>query len=175
MAETQIATNPELVTLKIDGRNVSVPKGTNVLEAARGVGTNISYFCYHPGLSSPAVCRQCLVDVKGAPKLVPSCYTPVSENMEVATATPKVLDARAQMLEFTLLNHPVDCPICDKAGECTLQQQYHHWDHQHARTDVGKVHKGKMVDLGPTIVLDQERCILCTRCIRVCDEVAGQK
>jgi NADH-quinone oxidoreductase subunit G len=173
MAETQIATNPELVTLKIDGRNVSVPKGTNVLEAARGVGTNISYFCYHPGLSSPAVCRQCLVEVKGQPKLVPSCYTPVTEGMDVLTESEKVIVARQQMLEFTLVNHPVDCPICDKAGECTLQKMYHEWDGAHSRTDIEKRRKPKVVDLGPEIVLDAERCILCTRCVRVCDEVAG--
>jgi NADH-quinone oxidoreductase subunit G len=159
-------------TLKIDGQSVSVPKGTNLLEAARTIGIDISYFCYHPGLSSPAVCRQCLVEVKGQPKLVPSCYTPVAENMEVSTANEKVLAARAQMLEFTLVNHPVDCPICDKAGECTLQRLYHEWDAQGSRVDYDKVHKPKAVDLGPTIVLDAERCILCTRCIRVCDEVA---
>src|SRR5436309_10606815 len=160
------------VTLKIDGRDVTVPKGTNVLEAAATVGIPISYFCYHPGLSAPAVCRQCLVDVKGQPKLVPSCYTPVADNMEVQTATEKVLLARKQMLEFTLVNHPVDCPICDKAGECTLQKLYHEWDGAHSRIDYDKVHKPKVVDLGPNIVLDAERCILCTRCIRVCDEVA---
>jgi NADH-quinone oxidoreductase subunit G len=172
MAETQVARNPELVTLKIDGRNISVPKGTNVLEAARSAGTQISYFCYHPGLSSPAVCRQCLVEVKGQPKLVPSCYTPVAEGMDVLTESEKVIVARQQMLEFTLVNHPVDCPICDKAGECTLQKMYHEWDGAHSRTDVDKRRKPKVVDLGPEIVLDAERCILCTRCIRVCDEVA---
>jgi NADH-quinone oxidoreductase subunit G len=164
---------PEMVTLTIDGKSVTVPKGTNVLEAARQVGIDISYFCYHPGLSSPAVCRQCLVDVKGQPKLVPSCYTPVADKMEVISSSPKVLTARQQMLEFTLVNHPVDCPICDKAGECTLQKLYHEWDATASRVTLDKVHKPKRVDLGPTIVLDQERCILCTRCIRVCDEVAG--
>ena len=160
------------VTLKIDGQSVTVAKGTNVLEAARTIGVNISYFCYHPGLSSPAVCRQCLVEVKGQPKLVPSCYTPVAENMDVLTGSEKSLAARQQMLEFTLVNHPVDCPICDKAGECTLQKLYHEWDGAHSRVDYDKVHKPKVKDLGPTIVLDAERCILCTRCIRVCDEVA---
>lgn len=175
MSETNApAPHPELVTLKIDGRTVQVPKGTNVLEAARSVGTSISYFCYHPGLSSPAVCRQCLVEVKGQPKLVPSCYTPVAENMDVLTESEKVVTARAQMLEFTLVNHPVDCPICDKAGECTLQKMYQEWDGSPSRVDMGKVHKPKVVDLGPHIVLDAERCILCTRCIRVCDEVAGR-
>jgi NADH-quinone oxidoreductase subunit G len=162
----------ETVTLKIDGTPITVPKGTNVLEAARTAGVNISYFCYHPGLSAPAVCRQCLVEVKGQPKLVPSCYTPVAENMDVVTASERVLDARQQMLEFTLVNHPVDCPICDKAGECTLQKLYVEWDSAHSRVDYDKVHKPKIVDLGPEIVLDAERCILCTRCIRVCDEVA---
>jgi NADH-quinone oxidoreductase subunit G len=164
----------DLVTLKIDGRTVQVQKGTNVLEAARTVGTSISYFCYHPGLSSPAVCRQCLVEVKGQPKLVPSCYTPVAEGMDVLTESEKVVTARAQMLEFTLVNHPVDCPICDKAGECTLQKMYQEWDGSPSRVDTGKVHKPKVVDLGPHIVLDAERCILCTRCIRVCDEVAKE-
>src|SRR5262245_39259384 len=163
---------PQTITLKIDGRSVTVPKGTNVLEAARAPGIDISYFCYHPGLSAPAVCRQCLVEIKGQPKLAPSCYTPVADNMEVFTANEKVLLARRQMLEFTLVNHPVDCPICDKAGECTLQKLYFDWDSKASRVDVPKVRKPKVVDVGPNIVLDQERCILCTRCIRVCDEVA---
>ncbi len=94
--------------------------------------------------------------------------------MEVSTKSEKTLLARQQMLEFTLVNHPVDCPICDKAGECTLQKLYHEWDDAHSRTVDTKVHKPKQVDLGPQIVLDAERCILCTRCIRVCDEVAHQ-
>ncbi|MEO6953840.1 MAG: 2Fe-2S iron-sulfur cluster-binding protein [Polyangia bacterium] len=160
------------VTLKIDGKSVTVPKGTNVLEAAKVAGIEISYFCYHPGLSSPAVCRQCLVGVKGQPKLVPSCYTPVAPDMEVTTDSDQVLTARQQMLEFTLVNHPVDCPICDKSGECSLQKQFDDWDGGASRTDVPKREKPKHVDLGPTIVLDAERCILCTRCIRVCDEIA---
>src|SRR5258706_9284357 len=160
------------VTLKIDGQSVTVAKGTNVLEAARTIGVNISYFCYPPGLSSPAGCRQCLVEVKGQPKLVPSCYTPVADNQEVFTQSEKTLLARQQMLEFTLVNHPVDCPICDKAGECTLQRLYFDHDRAPSRVDVEKVHKPKVVDLGPTVVLDSERCILCSRCIRVCDEVA---
>src|SRR4051794_37052134 len=174
VATGHTAANPDLVTLKIDGQTVQAKKGTNVLEAAKAIDKSISYFCYHPGLSSPAVCRQCLVEVKGQPKLVPSCYTPVSEGMEVRTDTEKVVTARAQMLEFTLVNHPVDCPICDKAGECTLQKMYEEWDGSPSRVDTGKVHKPKVVDLGPHIVLDAERCILCTRCIRVCDEVAKE-
>src|SRR5438445_9809716 len=132
------AATPTL-TLKIDGRDVTVPKGTNVLEAAATAGIPISYFCYHPGLSSPAVCRQCLVEVAGQPKLVPSCYTPVADKMEVQTVSERVLIARRQMLEFTLINHPVDCPICDKAGECTLQKLYFDWDSKPSRIDLGKV------------------------------------
>src|SRR5437667_7017984 len=97
---------PAPVTLKIDGQTTTVPKGTNVLEAARTLGIDISYFCYHPGLSAPAVCRQCLVEVKGQPKLVPSCYTPAADNMEISTKSEKVQVARQQMLEFTLVNHP---------------------------------------------------------------------
>src|SRR5687768_12647197 len=118
----------ETVTVTIDGTARQFPKGTNLLEACNEVGCNVPFFCYHPGLSSPAVCRQCLVDVKGQPKPVPSCYTPVADKMEVTTNSPRVLDIRRQMLEFTLLNHPIDCPICDKAGECTLQKHYFDWD-----------------------------------------------
>lgn len=164
----------EMVTVVIDGKEHKFPKGSNLLEACRSVGADVPFFCYHKGLSSPAVCRQCLVDVKGAPKPVPSCYTPVADKMEVTTNSPKILDVRRQMLEFTLLNHPIDCPICDKAGECSLQKQYFDWDAKLARNEGIKVRKAKVVDLGKHIVLDQERCILCTRCIRVCDEVAKQ-
>jgi len=164
----------EAVNVTIDGKPHVFAKGTNLLEACNATGAEVPYFCYHPGLSSPAVCRQCLVDVKGQPKPVPSCYTMVADKMEVTTASPRVLDIRRQMLEFTLLNHPIDCPICDKAGECTLQKHYFDWDAKYARNDGIKIRKAKKVDLGTHIVLDQERCILCTRCIRVCDEVAKQ-
>jgi NADH-quinone oxidoreductase subunit G len=162
----------DLVTVVIDGQEHKFPKGANLLEACRSVGADVPFFCYHKGLSSPAVCRQCLVDVKGAPKPVPSCYTAVADKMEVTTNSPKILDVRRQMLEFTLLNHPIDCPICDKAGECSLQRHYFDWDGKLARNEGIKVRKAKLVDIGKYVVLDQERCILCTRCIRVCDEVA---
>jgi len=173
MAEEKgAAAPPEMVTVTIDGKQHQFPKGTVLLEACNQVGANVPFFCYHAGLSSPAVCRQCLVDIKGQPKPVPSCYTPVADKMEVMTASPRALDVRRQMLEFTLVNHPIDCPICDKAGECLLQKHYFDWDGKFARNDGIKVRKDKVVDIGPHIVLDQERCILCTRCIRVCDEVA---
>ncbi len=160
------------VTLTIDGKTVTVPKGTNVLEAARTLGIDISAFCYHPGLSIAACCRQCLVSIEKNPKLQPSCQNIAAEGMVVHTTDPQSTLARKQMLEFTLVNHPIDCPICDKAGECTLQKLYFEHDNADSRVDTPKVEKDKVVDLGPHIVLDQERCILCTRCIRVCDEVA---
>jgi NADH-quinone oxidoreductase subunit G len=163
---------PETVSVVIDGQGHKFPKGTNLLEACQSVGAKIPFFCYHPGLSAPAICRQCLVEIKGAPKPVPSCYTTVADKMEVSTNSPKVLDVRRQMLEFTLLNHPIDCPICDKAGECSLQRHYFDWDGKLARNEGDKVRKAKVVDIGKHIILDQERCILCSRCIRVCDEVA---
>ncbi|HSN27089.1 MAG TPA: 2Fe-2S iron-sulfur cluster-binding protein [Kofleriaceae bacterium] len=164
----------DTVTLTIDGTSVTVPKGTNVLEAARTLGLDISAFCYHPGLPVVAQCRQCLVSIEKNPKLQPSCQQVVAEGMVVHTTDPASTLARKQQLEFTLVNHPIDCPICDKAGECTLQRLYFDHDNADSRVDTPKVHKDKAVDLGPNIVLDQERCILCSRCIRTCDEVAGQ-
>jgi NADH-quinone oxidoreductase subunit G len=153
---------------------VTVKKGTNVLEAARTLGIDISAFCYHPGLPIVAQCRQCLVSVEKNPKLQPSCQQTCGDGMVVHTTDAQSTLARKQQLEFTLLNHPIDCPICDKAGECTLQRLYFQHDNADSRVDVPKVRKDKVVDLGPTIVLDQERCILCSRCIRTCDEVAGE-
>jgi NADH-quinone oxidoreductase subunit G len=164
---------PDLVQITVDGKVLKAKKGANLLEVMLAAGIEISYFCYHPGLSVVAVCRQCLVELKGNPKLVPACQTLVMPAMEVVSSSPRVLDARRQMLEFTLENHPIDCPICDKAGECILQRQYMDWDAKPSRLDHPKVHKGKRLDIGPRIVLDQERCILCTRCVRFCSEVVG--
>src|SRR5215471_6747959 len=163
----------ELVKVTIDDRTIEVPTGKNLLQSALDEGIDISYFCYHPGLSIAACCRQCLVEVAGNPKLQPSCQMVATAGLKVTSSSERVLLARQQMLEFTLVNHPVDCPICDKAGECSLQKMYFEWDAKPSRQVLTKIHKPKKVDLGPTIVLDQERCILCTRCIRVCDEVAG--
>jgi NADH-quinone oxidoreductase subunit G len=176
MPEAQAQTQPPAtVTLTIDGRPVTVPPGTPILAAAQKLGIDVPYFCWHPGLSVVAQCRQCLVEIVGQPRLQPACQVTCGEGMQVITGSQRVLQARQQMLEFTLLNHPVDCPICDKAGECLLQKLYLEWDHQPTRVDEGKVHKRKVVDVGPHIVLDEERCILCTRCIRVCREVAGRE
>jgi NADH-quinone oxidoreductase subunit G len=173
MPDAQVTAAPGLVSLTIDGHPVSVPPGTPILVAAQKANVDVPFFCWHPGLSVVAQCRQCLVEIVGQPKLQPACQLPVAEGMKVLTSSERVLVARQQMLEFTLLNHPVDCPVCDKAGECLLQRLYLQWDRQPARIDEPKVHKPKVVDVGPEIVLDDERCILCTRCIRVCREVAG--
>ena len=173
-ADTKPPTPEGMVSLTIDGHSVIVPKGTNVLEAARTLGNDISAFCYHPGLPVVAQCRQCLVSIEKNPKLQPSCQQTCGEGMVVRTTDAQSTLARKQQLEFTLVNHPIDCPICDKAGECTLQKLYFDHDNADSRVDVAKVHKNKVVDLGPTIVLDQERCILCSRCIRACDHTSGQ-
>ncbi|MBK8718527.1 MAG: (2Fe-2S)-binding protein [Deltaproteobacteria bacterium] len=161
------------VTMTIDGETVTVRKGTNVLEAAKLLGKDICHFCYHPGLSIAASCRQCLVEVEKNPKLQPSCQQIVGDGMVVHTQSEVVLEARRALLEFTLKNHPIDCPICDKAGECTLQRHYMDHDHQLTRVDVAKIRKPKHKDIGREIVLDAERCILCSRCIRFCEEIPG--
>ncbi len=173
-ATPAVAPAVDTVTLTIDGVEVTVDKGTNIIEAAKKAGNTISAFCYHPGLEVVAVCRQCLVSVEGAPKLTPACQGIASDGMVVHTTDEASSDARRQLLEYTLLNHPIDCPVCDKAGECTLQKHYVNQDNKASRLDVPKVRKPKRVDLGPHIVLDAERCIMCTRCIRVCDEVIGE-
>ncbi len=174
MTNSPTNTATETVTLTIDGQSITVPKGTNVLEAAKLLGIDISAFCYHPGLPVVAQCRQCLVSIEKSPKLQPSCQQVVGDGMIVHTTDPQSTLARKQQLEFTLVNHPIDCPICDKAGECTLQKLYFDHDNANSRVDTPKVRKAKAVDLGPHIVLDQERCILCSRCIRTCDHTSGQ-
>lgn len=163
----------DTVTLTIDGQEVTVAAGTNVLEAAETMGEDICHFCYHQGLSIAASCRQCLVEIEKMGKLQPSCQVAVREGMVVHTKSPAVLKARREMLEFTLKNHPIDCPICDKAGECKLQRHYMDHDHRLTRVDVPKIRKAKHKDIGREIVLDAERCILCSRCTRFCEEIPG--
>ena len=163
----------DLVRVVIDGREAQVPKGTTLLKAARQVGVEIPVFCFHDGLSVAANCRMCLVETNKAPKLLPACHATVMPDMEVKTQSPRVLEARKGVLQFILLNHPVDCPICDQAGECLLQDNYDAHSLAPSQHDFRKQHKAKAEDLGPHVVLDAERCILCTRCIRVCDEIAG--
>ena len=164
----------ELVEITIDGKKYEAPSGANLLEFMLHQGIDIPYFCYHPGMSVVAQCRQCLVEmVGGPPKLVPACQTFIREGLNVGNSSDRVLDARRQLLEFTLVNHPVDCPICDKAGECVLQSQYMSWDREESQVNHPKVHKPKRLDLGPRIVMDTERCILCTRCKRFMEQVVG--
>lgn len=160
-------------TLTINGREVTVPRGTSVIRAAAAVGVNIPHFCYHPALSAPANCRMCLVEIERARKLEPSCYAKVSDGMVVHTESPKVIAARKAVLEFILINHPVDCPICDQAGECKLQDYYMAYDAAPSRLSTPKVGKAKVHPIGPHVVYDGERCILCTRCVRFCDQITG--
>ncbi len=166
--------NPGFVTCTIDGKEVIAKPGTNMIEAAFRAGSDIPYYCYHPRLSIAANCRMCLVEVSTSPKLVPACQTPLVEGMTVHTNTGMVKDSQRSVLEFILLNHPVDCAICDQAGECKLQDYYARYDFMPSRLDGPKTLKNKRKVLGPTVVLDQERCILCTRCVRFMHEVAQE-
>ncbi len=162
------------VTLTIDGKSVTAAAGTNVLEAAKLVGIRVPNFCYHADLSWEGSCRMCLVGIEGRPKLVPSCCEEVREGMVVHFGRPDAEEARRRQLEFLLVNHPLDCPICDQAGECKLQDYYMEHGGYDSRMPRGlKVHKRKVVDLGDRIMLDKERCVLCSRCVRFCREVSG--
>src|SRR5262245_46773442 len=155
----------------IDGRQVEFQPGQTIIRAALAVGIEIPYYCWHPRLSVAANCRMCLVEVEKAPKLLPACEAVCREGMVVQTKSQKVLEARSSVMEFLLINHPIDCPICDQAGECKLQDYYMKHDKSGTRFDETKVPKKKAVTLGPTVVLDEERCINCTRCVRFMSEV----
>jgi NADH-quinone oxidoreductase subunit G len=155
-----------LVTLSIDGVEVRVPKGTLLVEAAKTIHTDIPVYCYHEKLGPAGLCRICLVEIEGMPKLQIACNTEVADGMKVHTRNARVDDGRRAILEFFLLNHPLDCPICDKGGECDLQDYAMAWGQGASRMLEPKMPKPKAVDLGPTIVLDEERCIVCQRCVR---------
>jgi len=159
-------------TLEIDGQTITVEDGLNLIEAAERLDIEIPHYCYHPGLTIAGNCRMCLVEIEKSPKLQIACNTRVAEGMVVRTQSERVKQVRAAVLEFLLINHPIDCPICDQAGECKLQDYYMDYDRQESRFALeDKVHKEKALDIGPLIMLDQERCILCTRCVRFLDEV----
>ncbi len=162
----------ENVALTIDGQNVQVPKGTMILEAAKTVGIRIPHYCYHPGLSVVGSCRMCLVEIEKIPKLQPSCATPVAEGMIVRTQTQEALRNRRYVLEFLLSNHPLDCPVCDQAGECELQNYYMEHGLYDPRFNEDKTKRRKAHPIGPYVILDQERCILCTRCVRFTREIS---
>jgi NADH-quinone oxidoreductase subunit G len=170
--ETQTQTIP-MVTLSIDGREVQVPKGTNVIEAARKLGIDIPYLCYHHQLTSFGGCRLCLVEVEKVPKLLAACNTTVADGMVVRTTGRKVKEQREGTLEFILLNHPLDCPVCDKGGECELQDRVYEHSNALSRLTEPKVHI-EDYDLGPLIVRNQDRCIICKRCIKVMEEIVGE-
>jgi NADH-quinone oxidoreductase subunit G len=171
----EAAPQEDLVTIVIDGRTVSVPKGMNLIEAAKLAGIEIPFYCYHPHLSIAGNCRMCQVAIKGQPKLNIACNTGAQEGMEVSThlSSKEVEDAQAATLEFILINHPLDCTVCDQAGHCKLQDYHYDYNARPSRFLENKEHKVKAQPLGPTVMLDGERCIMCTRCIRFCDEVTG--
>jgi NADH-quinone oxidoreductase subunit G len=158
----------------VDGKELVAKPGENMVDAVKKVGSDIPYYCYHPRLSIAANCRMCLVEVSNSAKLVPACQTPLAEGMVIQTNNARVQESQRAVLEMILLNHPVDCSICDQAGECKLQDYYQLHDHRSSRLEGEKVLRAKRKVLGPTVVLDQERCIQCTRCVRFMAEVAKE-
>ncbi len=162
-----------MVKVTIDGREMEFPEGTSLFDACRDArGEALPHFCYHPDLPVAGVCRLCQVEVEGMPKLTIACNTTVREGMVVHTRNERVKNAAKQILELHLINHPVDCPICDQAGECGLQDQYMNYGLYESEVEKGdKVHKDKAQVIGPHVILDKERCVLCSRCVRFCDEV----
>ncbi|MBI5381304.1 MAG: (2Fe-2S)-binding protein [Opitutae bacterium] len=185
----------DLITVTIDGREIAVPKGTNMIEAARLLGIDIPHYCYHPKLSVAGNCRMCLVEmgmlafdpatkqpvmdpasgkqkVNWMPKPVIACFTNAAPGLHIRTNTPLVRECREGVMEFLLINHPLDCPICDQAGECKLQEQATAYGRGYSRFIEQKNVKPKRTLLGPRVMLDDERCVLCSRCIRFSKEVA---
>ena len=162
------------VTLTIDGQQVTVPEGTRLIEAARRVGIYIPHYCYHASLSIAGSCRMCLVEVEGNRKMLLACDTAVHEGMVVRTDTPQVADARWGMLEFFLLNHPLDCPVCDRGGECMLHRYTMDYGPGHTRTVEPRL-RFRKPQLDPLLDLERNRCVLCTRCVRFMDEIAGAR
>ena len=186
---------PDLITVNIDGREISVPKGTNIIEAAAGLAIDVPFYCYHPKLTVVGNCRMCLVEmgmpavdpatkqpvldpvtgkqkINWSPRPTIACATNASPGLHIRTTTQMVKDCRAGVMEFLLVNHPLDCPICDQAGECKLQEQATGYGRGYSRYIEPKNVKPKRTQLGPRVTLDDERCILCSRCVRFCQEVA---
>ncbi len=163
------------VTLTIDGIEITVPKGTLVVEAAKLIQRDVPVYCYHPKLGPAGLCRICLVEIEGTPKLQIACNTPVADKMVVHTQSKMSNEGRRAVLELLLINHPLDCPICDKGGECDLQDYAMAYGQGASRLADAKSSKPKAVDLGPTIVLDEERCVLCLRCVRFDEIITGEQ
>src|SRR5918995_7437872 len=162
----------ELVTVTIDDAQVSVPKGTTIIEAAKQAGILVPHYCYHPSLPSPAVCRMCLVEVEKAPKLMPACVTAVAEGQVVHVNSDKAKQAREGVLELLLINHPLDCPICDQAGECELQNYVFQEGRAGTRYREYAKRYNPVEDFGPDVLYVPNRCVLCTRCVRFMEDVA---
>jgi NADH-quinone oxidoreductase subunit G len=166
---------PKMVKVLVDGVEVEADSRDNLIEAARRVGVAIPYFCYHPRLSIAGQCRMCLVETSDAPgRLVPGCQVRVKEGLKIVTTSPAVKENQRGSMEFHLINHPVDCAICDQSGECKLQDYYMEYDHQPSRIRTYKLNKPKREVFGPMVVYDAERCIMCTRCVRFMDEIAQE-
>jgi NADH-quinone oxidoreductase subunit G len=168
----------ETVTVTIDGRALAVPKGKTVLQAAIEAGIHVPYYCYHPMLGIEGSCRVCIVRIEKMPKLQTACSTICTDGMVVDTRSPEVVEARRSVFEFLLINHPLDCPVCDKGGECPLQDYSYTFGPDASRMDLprrvfdGEGVKGD-VDFGPTLLLNRNRCILCNRCVRFMRDVDG--
>jgi NADH-quinone oxidoreductase subunit G len=163
---------PATVKFKLNERELEAPAGMNLIEVAKQHGVEIPFYCYHPGLTPAGNCRMCLVEASNSKKPITACTTPVSEGLAVLTDSPGVKRAREAVLELMLVNHPLDCPICDKSGECLLQDHTFNHGKDHSRMVEPKVLKPTK-DLGKEITIWGNRCIVCTRCVRFCDEIAG--
>ena len=161
------------ITFEIDGKQVRAPEGAMLVDAAKEGDVEIPYFCYEPKLGQPVgACRMCLVEIEGIPKLQTSCSTPVRDGMVVNTTSDRVKHAQNAVVEFLLVNHPLDCPVCDKGGECPLQDISFGWGAGRSRFIEPKRHFKKPLELSPLVAIDRERCILCYRCVRFSQEVA---
>ncbi|MEK6572536.1 MAG: 2Fe-2S iron-sulfur cluster-binding protein, partial [Bacteroidota bacterium] len=160
-----------MAKISIDGKEFEVDPKLTIIQVALENGITIPHFCWHPRLSVSGNCRMCLVDVERMPKLVIACATQVADGMVVRTDSQRAIKAREAVMEFLLINHPLDCPICDEAGECKLQDYTYKYSIGFSRFEEDKVHKPKRVPWGPNVMFDAERCILCSRCIRFCKEI----
>ncbi|WP_084456803.1 2Fe-2S iron-sulfur cluster-binding protein [Desulfogranum mediterraneum] len=162
----------EMVKLFVNGQEVEVESGKNLIDAVSAVGIEIPHLCYHPALGADGNCRMCLVGIEdGRPPLVPACKTPAAEGMKVQLDAEHIKKIQRDVMELELINHPTDCPICDQAGECSLQDYYMKYDGQESRMTVPQVKKGKKLDFGCGVVHDQERCVVCGRCVRFTREI----
>src|SRR5574340_1124847 len=163
-----------MATVKINGKEVTVKDGTLILDAARDAGFEIPTFCYQADLMGVGSCRMCLVEIEGQKKLQPSCITPVLHGMSIHTETSTVMSARASMLEFLLANHALDCPVCDKGGDCELRDMvYKFGPHKGRHAEPKFKFQEKDYVLSPVIIKNSNRCVQCMKCVRVCREVVG--